>query len=266
MNKARFTFKNRFLFIGYLFAFFIINELIFGSVIVNGGMVYETVEVEITVDVTKDYGEAHQNEIVIEPMNENNPMPGDNQKKSNIEVEDNKSGSFKISFNEPGEYEYKIYQKTGTNDCVEYDEKVYHATIMVMDNNGKLDTVLSIKIEGVNTKPEKVQFVNIEKEETADETVEEPTDESTEETTEETTQKGSGEDDTEVNANNPTTGDDFPLDIVIMIMLSSAALIFALIYVKIKLDQSEKEDSEELEEDSDENENESTEESDKDEE
>lgn len=244
MNKVKFTFKNRFLFIGYLFAFFIINELIFGSVIVNGGMVYETVEVEITVDVTKDYGEAHQNEIVIEPMNENNPMPGDNQKKSNIEVEDNKSGSFKISFNEPGEYEYIIYQKTGTNDCVEYDEKVYHATIMVMDNNGKLDTVLSIKIEGVNTKPEKVQFVNIEKEETADE--------STEETTEETTQKGSGEDDTY--ANNPTTGDDFPLEI--MIMLSSAALIFALIYVKIKLDQSEKKD----EGDSDENENESTEE------
>ena len=266
MNKARFMFKNRFLFIGYLFSFFIINELIFDAVIVNSGMVYETVEVEITVDVTKDYGEAHQNEIVIEPMNENNPMPGDNQKKSNIEVEDNKSGSFKISFNEPGEYEYKIYQKTGTNDCVEYDEKVYHATIMVMDNNGKLDTVLSIKIEGVNTKPEKVQFVNIEKEETADETVEEPTDESTEETTEETTQKGSGEDDTEVNANNPTTGDDFPLDIVIMIMLSSAALIFALIYVKIKLDQSEKKDEEELEEDSDGNENESTEESDKDEE
>ena len=231
MNKAKFTFKNRFLFIGYLFAFFIINELIFGSVIVNGGMVYETVEVEIIVDVTKDYGEAHQNEIVIEPMNENNPMPGDNQKKSIIEVEDNKSGSFKISFNEPGEYEYKIYQKTGTNDCVEYDEKVYHATIMVMDNNGKLDTVLSIKIEGVNTKPEKVQFVNIEKEETADETVEK--------TTEETTQKGSGEDDTY--ANNPTTGDDFPLEN--MIMLSSAALIFALIYVKIKLDQSEKKDS-----------------------
>lgn len=252
MNKVKFTFKNRFLFIGYLFAFFIINELIFGSVIVNGGMVYETVEVEITVDVTKDYGEAHQNEIVIEPMNENNPMPGDNQKKSNIEVEDNKSGSFKISFNEPGEYEYIIYQKTGTNDCVEYDEKVYHATIMVMDNNGKLDTVLSIKIEGVNTKPEKVQFVNIEKEETADETVEKTTDESTEETTEETTQKGSGEDDT--NANNPTTGDDFPWEI--MIMLSSAALIFALIYVKIKLDQSEKKD----EGDSDENENESTEE------
>lgn len=231
MNKVKFTFKNRFLFIGYLFAFFILNELIFGSVIVNGGMVYETVEVEITVDVTKDFGEAHQNEIVIESMNENNPMPGDNQKKSNIEVEDNKSGSFKISFNEPGEYEYKIYQKTGTNDCVEYDEKVYHATIMVMDNNGKLDTVLSIKIEGVNTKPEKVQFVNIEKEETADE--------STEETTEETTQKGSGEDNTY--ANNPTTGDDFPLEI--MIMLSSAALIFALIYVKIKLDQSEKKDS-----------------------
>ncbi|MBQ5560482.1 MAG: hypothetical protein IIT46_12050, partial [Lachnospiraceae bacterium] len=59
------------------------------------------------------------------------------------------------------------------------------------------------------------------------------------ETTEETTQKGSGEDNTY--ANNPTTGDDFPLEI--MIMLSSAALIFALIYVKIKLDQSEKKDS-----------------------
>lgn len=86
MNKAKFTFKNRFLFIGYLFAFFIINELIFGSVIVNGGMVYETVEVEIIVDVTKDYGEAHQNEIVIEPMNENNPMPGDNQKNQSLKL------------------------------------------------------------------------------------------------------------------------------------------------------------------------------------
>ena len=272
MNKTRFVNKNRKLFIGHLFAFFIIVVLSLGinlsgkynilkdngeKIYIYAGVNYEKCSVEIPVSVSKDYGESYDDEIVIEPLSESNPMPEigtSNDGKAVVKIKDNNSENIKISFDEPGEYEYKIYENKGSEGTVEYDSRIYHATVFIIDNDGKLDYVLSLKIEGENAKPEKLQFVNIEEEKTTKEETKEETEEYTEENTEDkteepteatesenqdTTKQGDEEDETNYEGKNPTTGDNFPLETVLLIMFTSCALIFALVYIKIRLSKSD---------------------------
>lgn len=245
MNKIRNYYNHKILFIGYLFAFFIIFNLIIGVNLLHAEMTYDEVSVKIPVSVSKDYGDSYENEIVLEPVEESYPLPesGVVNGKAVLEVNDNKNGHFEITFNEPGEYEYKIYERKGDNTSIEYDTKVYYATVFVMDNNGKLEYVLSTKIEGVNSKPDKIQFVNIEEEETT----EEETTTEEEKTTEETTNKGGYDDQKGEHRDSPTTGDNFPLEIVLLIMFVSCSLIFALVIIKIRLNRAEEKDRKEIE-------------------
>lgn len=254
MNKARILYNKKLLFIGYLFAFFIIFEFVIGVNLLHAEMTYDEVTVKISVNVSKEYGNSYDNEIVIKPLDKSSPLPGvgANGDEAVIDVKDNKSGNFEISFSEPGEYGYKIYENKGDKSKVEYDAKVYHATVFVMDNDGKLDYVLAIKIEGVNSKPDKIQFVNIEEEVTTQKettTKEKTTKEDTTEETEETTNEGGGEDEKGEHRNNPTTGDEFPMETVLLIMFVSCSLIFALVIIKLRLSRDEEEDMKDREED-----------------
>ena len=273
MNKTRIVNNKKNLFIGHLFAFFIMFTLILGELSIGNhvyaGMNYSACSVEIPVSVSKDYGESYDNEIVIEPLSESDPMPETGSAKDGkmvIQIKDNNSENIKISFEEPGEYEYKIYENKGSEGTVEYDSRIYHATVFVIDNDGKLDYVLSLKIEGENAKPEKLQFVNIEEEKTTKEDTKEETEEYTEENTEDkteepteatesdnqdTTKQGGGEDGKDAGRKNPnpSTGDNFPLETIVLIMFASFALVFALVVIKIKLSKAEEEDRKKSEED-----------------
>ena len=252
MNKIRFANKKNILFVGYLLAFFIISAFVFKPENVYSGMAYESVDVDIKVDVSKDSGDDYDNKIVIEAMKNTSPMPANgslNDGKMTLDIKDNTSGEFKIAFDEPGEYEYKVYEVKGKNKNIEYDTKVYHVTVYVMDNNGKLEYALSLKVEGVNSKPDKIQFVNIEEEETTqEEKTKKETEETEEETTEDTTKDNGDDVVNDENRDNPQTGDEFPLDTVLLIMFTSCALIVSLVIIKMRLEKNEEDDERENEE------------------
>ena len=108
-------------------------------------------------------------------------------------------GVLELSFSEPGNYEYKIYQKPGTGSGVTYDSTVYSVCVAVFTNeDGSLYCVVAANIEGSAQKADDVVFEN---------TVE-PTSPSTP-------------------GNTPQTGDDSRLGLWILLMALSLVGIVA---------------------------------------
>ena len=71
------------------------------------------------------------------------------------------AGKFEIAFSHPGEYCYKVYQKSGTEQDVTYDSTVYEVCIAVFVNeNGTLYSVVAVNIENSSRKSEDIEFIN----------------------------------------------------------------------------------------------------------
>lgn len=92
--------------------------------------------------------------VVIEAV-ESAPLPGQTV------FEGVSSGKFEISFAEPGDYYYKIYQKPGTGSDITYDSTVYTVCISVfVHEDGNLYSVVAVNIESSSQKAEDIAFEN----------------------------------------------------------------------------------------------------------
>ena len=77
------------------------------------------------------------------------------------EFEGVSTGKFEFSFTKPGEYYYKVYQKSGTEQGVTYDSTVYSVCIAVFSNNdGSLYSVTAVNVEDSSQKAEIAEFEN----------------------------------------------------------------------------------------------------------
>lgn len=74
-----------------------------------------------------------------------------------------KEGTFRITFTEPGEYLYTVYQRKGTNENVEYDTiTVYLVGVIVSTGrDGKLTASVGVNKKGDNVKKEVMEFTNV---------------------------------------------------------------------------------------------------------
>ena len=119
----------------------------------------------------------------------------------------NGEGSFFITFTEPGDYTYFVFQKKGDGEGVIYDETEYEIHINVMNKDSDSDETrpaqdseeelmyyMSVNYKDTDKKPTVIMFVNEQEEtegssEITSEDTEKVTEVTTEETTEKTTQK-----------------------------------------------------------------------------
>ena len=114
---------------------------------------YESVTVEVTFTVENTPGT-----VVIEAVGKE-PLP------AVTELSDVLEGSFAITYAEPGDYFYRVYQKQGLEDYTayyeKYDDTVYDVEVSVfIDKNGELYGVVTASIPGDSHKPDGVVFTN----------------------------------------------------------------------------------------------------------
>lgn len=110
-----------------------------------------TVEVSFTVENTPGT-------VVIEAVG-GAPVP------AQTEMSDVLEGTFDLTFNEPGNYAYKVYQKQGLDDYTAYyktyDDTVYDVVVSVFWNEqNELYGVVTASIPGDSYKPGEIVFVN----------------------------------------------------------------------------------------------------------
>ena len=95
-------------------------------------------------------------EFVIEPLDENSPKPMQDV----IRLDGSGSANFGIRIDEPGTYEYNVYEKAGNNSDIVYDDTVYLVTLFVTNGeNGELDYQIILTNED-KVKPTEMKFVN----------------------------------------------------------------------------------------------------------
>lgn len=99
---------------------------------------------------------ANDYEIVIEKIDEASPVPGTLTQT----VNGSGDGFFTITIDEPGTYQYRIYEKAGTNSKIIYDDTSYTVTLFVTsDDAGNLDYQVILSKGGM-IKPTEVAFAN----------------------------------------------------------------------------------------------------------
>ena len=125
---------------------------------------YETVNAGIPVfchELTA--GEQHSYDIIIEPADASLPMP----ESSIITVDSGENAVFSIDISEPGTYDYRVYERPGTDERVEYDDTVYLVSIFAEnDNSGGLRTAVSAKDEKTGLKVRDIEFIDSAEEQT----------------------------------------------------------------------------------------------------
>ena len=117
---------------------------------------YTPITAEIPVSLERA-GIANENdyEIVIESLTEGAPMP-----ETDTITFLRGTRIFEISIEEPGTYEYKIFERAGSNNKIVYDSTEYTITLFVtQDDNGVLDYKVILS-NGSLFKPSAVAFVN----------------------------------------------------------------------------------------------------------
>lgn len=73
-------------------------------------------------------------------------------------------GSFEVTFTNPGNYQYRIFQRPGEDERIRYDQTVYQVTLFVMsDDDGRLSASVTVGTDGDAHKPESIAFVNEQK-------------------------------------------------------------------------------------------------------
>ena len=74
---------------------------------------------------------------------------------------DTGSGTFTITFDEPGNYKYRITQEKVHADGIVYDETIYDATVSVLTGDGMtLTSLLTLSSPGTETKPARIEYKN----------------------------------------------------------------------------------------------------------
>ena len=118
-----------------------------------------TAEIPAEVTVT---GEAVpsgvDSKLVFVSGQEGNPMP----ELAEIEVKDHQTVNFgPITYTEPGDYTYRIYQEKGSVHEVSYDESVYSVTVRVVNDekDGLRAEIWAVRDEDRN-KTDKIRFTN----------------------------------------------------------------------------------------------------------
>ena len=124
---------------------------------VRAGFINTPVNAEVPfkcVKAEKVLGEKYN--IVIERMDESSPEPDTDE----ITLSGTGTGIFGIEIDEPGTYQYKVYERTGTNKNIIYDDTIYEVTLFVtQDDDGILDYQVILS-NGTIFKPTEIKFVN----------------------------------------------------------------------------------------------------------
>ncbi|MCR4845312.1 MAG: hypothetical protein K5865_01060 [Eubacterium sp.] len=199
--------------------------IIMGSNEVRAEFIYKPVDALITFNCNAISGiDNNEYKISLKTDNKNAPLP----EKDTVVVDKYGKGEFVIRVNEPGTYDYLIYQIKGSDNNIIYDDTKYEVHVCVLsDENGKLGYSVSVNIADTDEKPENIEFKNIAG---SDRTLPDNGDKKPEDgqTTEEG--KTSGDSKTlESNNSKVTTGDSVSLGIAIIFCVLSFA--FSLILV-----------------------------------
>ena len=75
-----------------------------------------------------------------------------------LTLKDGKKGCFRLRFQEPGDYRYRIVQNTGNNASVSYDTAVYRVNVHIMATEDELSGICVIESKAGKT--DAVRFVN----------------------------------------------------------------------------------------------------------
>lgn len=102
--------------------------------------------------------------IVLEPEEADTPMP----EQTELQIGKGEKKSFgPIRYEEPEDYHYKIYQKSGNAADITYDMAVYDVTVRVTSTeSGKLEAVVWCEKEGTEGKSDEIIFTNSVREQT----------------------------------------------------------------------------------------------------
>ena len=121
----------------------------------------ETLEAEIPVDCIKFSRNRTENYIVkIESTDESYPAPKENK----LTIKEDGTGYFVISINEPGNYDYLVYQEAGNDKDTMYDDTVYNVRVFVTQTDEKkLDFYVVATVKDTGEKPDRVEFENEDK-------------------------------------------------------------------------------------------------------
>lgn len=118
---------------------------------------YDPVTIKIPFSVAKNDVEGDAPfDVVIEPKDSLCPAPD----KSEVTINGNGSGSFEITVDEPGTYDYKVYERKGTDADIEYDDTSYTVSVFVTSNDKNELEYQMILSDGSSVKPTSVIFDN----------------------------------------------------------------------------------------------------------
>ena len=69
-----------------------------------------------------------------------------------------------ISINEPGNYDYLVYQEAGNDKDTRYDDTVYNVRVFVTQTDEKeLDFNVVATVKATGEKPDRVEFANVDR-------------------------------------------------------------------------------------------------------
>ena len=95
-------------------------------------------------------------EVVIEKMDGGAPMPESDV----MIISGSGQRNIEIEVNEPGTYQYKVYERAGKNKKIVYDNTEYTVTLFVtQDDDGILDCQVILSKGGL-VKPTEIKFAN----------------------------------------------------------------------------------------------------------
>lgn len=149
--------KSKFFVIFFLSIFLTFNNCIFA-------VESNEIPLELVINGNSNQSIVDRFKFVMIPKDENNPMPdGSVDGKYNIMLDG--VGIFnipKIEFEEPGDYEYEVYQIKGDNPQFEYDTSLYTVIITVTNTEdlSNLETLITITKENSDEKYDKLVFEN----------------------------------------------------------------------------------------------------------
>lgn len=113
---------------------------------------------QIPVVVKTEVSGKDKYEVVIEGMDSASPMP----EKSTLVFKGAGEKNIGIVIDEPGTYQYKVYERAGKNKKIIYDDTTYTVTVFVtQDDNGILDAKVILSKGGL-FKPSAAKFTNKE--------------------------------------------------------------------------------------------------------
>ncbi len=99
---------------------------------------YPKVSIPVTIELKGDHPKTEDTFEVILTAKNGAPMPeGSENGKYTLEIEGEDTVSFPaIEYTRVGVYEYTVYQKSGSNRYVDYDETVYDVTVYITNKEG----------------------------------------------------------------------------------------------------------------------------------